>query len=172
MSEIEICPELSGYVLPVVYGVLSITTCSLMGKTFDFVLFSRRNLRRIGVRYFVRGADEDGNVANNVETEQVVRYNGHVASHVNTRGSIPLYWSQRSNITYKPFVKLHRQEEQKDVFVRHIQQQVALYGNNVCISLIDDKGKEKEICQSFSYIAGQTFLRCFKTSIFVFLRCF
>lgn len=158
MSQIEICPELAGFCLPVVYGVLSITTCSLMGKTFDFVLFSRRNLNRIGVRYFVRGADDDGNVANNVETEQIIRHNGQVASHVNTRGSIPLYWSQRSNITYKPFVKLFNKENQKDVFVRHMQQQIALYGKNICVSLIDDKGKEKEICQSFNYIGGQGLL--------------
>ena len=33
--------------------------------------------------------------------------------------------------------------------------QVACYGSNVMINLIDDKGKEKEICQSLSYIAGK-----------------
>jgi len=158
IQSVEMCSELAGFVLPVVYGVLSITTCSLNGKSFDFILFSRRNWHRTGVRYFVRGTDTDGNVANNVETEQIVRYNGQVASHVNTRGSIPLYWSQRSNITYKPFVKLHKVDQQKEVFVKHMQSQVACYGSNVMINLIDDKGKEKEICQSLSYIAGQSLI--------------
>eukprot|EP00116_Pleurobrachia_bachei_P004663 sb/3464925/ len=155
MSQLEVCPELAGYTLPIVYGVLSITPCSLFGKSFDFILFSRRNQNRVGVRYFCRGVDEGGHVANNVETEQIVRFGDQIASHVNTRGSIPLYWSQRSNITYKPFVKLFNQETQKDAYVKHMQQQIALYGKNICVSLIDDKGKEKEICNSFTYIANQ-----------------
>ena len=113
MSQLEVCPELAGYTLPIVYGVLSITPCSLFGKSFDFILFSRRNQNRVGVRYFCRGVDECGHVANNVETEQIVRFGDQIASHVNTRGSIPLYWSQRSNITYKPFVKLFNQDSQK-----------------------------------------------------------
>jgi len=158
LAQIEVCPELSGFALPLIFGVLSITTCSLFGKTFEFILFSRRNWNRIGVRYFCRGADDSGNVANNVETEQIVRFNGQIASHVNTRGSIPLFWSQRSNITYKPYVKLFNKEHQKDVFIRHMQQQIGLYGKNIIVSLIDNKGKEKEICQSFNYIAGQNLL--------------
>ena len=35
-----------------------------------------------GTRYFVRGLDTDGNAANFVETEQMVWYNGQVASYV------------------------------------------------------------------------------------------
>ena len=35
-----------------------------------------------GVRYFIRGVDDDGHVANYVETEQVMIYNGYRASFV------------------------------------------------------------------------------------------
>lgn len=49
-------------------------------------------------RYFVRGIDDQGDVANYVETEQIVIYAGNVCSFVQTRGSIPLYWSQRPNL--------------------------------------------------------------------------
>lgn len=36
----------------------------------------------LGTRYFTRGIDEDGNVANNVETEQTIIYNGNKSSFV------------------------------------------------------------------------------------------
>jgi hypothetical protein len=66
------------------------------------MLISRRNWKRAGTRYNVRGSDLNGNVANNVETEQIIIYDGNVASFVETRGSIPLFWSQKANLKYKP----------------------------------------------------------------------
>lgn len=35
-----------------------------------------------GVRYFIRGVDDNGHVANYVETEQMMVYNGYRASFV------------------------------------------------------------------------------------------
>ena len=40
------------------------------------------------------GADENGFVANYVETEQIVEFNGMLGSFIQTRGSIPLRWHQ------------------------------------------------------------------------------
>ena len=41
-------------------------------KTFLITLISRRSVKRSGLRYLRRGVDEDGNVANAVETEQIL----------------------------------------------------------------------------------------------------
>ena len=54
------------------------------------------------VRFFARGADTKGHVANFVETEQLVEYADTVASFVQTRGSMPMFWQQYPNIKYKP----------------------------------------------------------------------
>ena len=35
-----------------------------------------------GVRYYMRGLDDEGNVANYVETEQLIFYNGHKSSFI------------------------------------------------------------------------------------------
>ena len=49
----------------------------------------------LGTRYKRRGIDLDGYVANYVETEQIIEVAGdHIVSFVQTRGSIPVYWSQ------------------------------------------------------------------------------
>uniref|UniRef100_A0A3Q3E5H0 SAC domain-containing protein n=1 Tax=Labrus bergylta TaxID=56723 RepID=A0A3Q3E5H0_9LABR len=72
------------------------------GKVFEWSIISRRSCFRAGVRYYVRGIDTEGHAANYVETEQVVQFNSAKASYVQTRGSIPFFWSQRPNLKYKP----------------------------------------------------------------------
>jgi hypothetical protein len=59
-------------------------------QSFNFSLISRRAKKRAGTRYHMRGADEQGNVANYVETEQILQFqNGDCTSFLQTRGSIP-----------------------------------------------------------------------------------
>lgn len=54
-----------------------------------------------GTRYKRRGVDSEGNVANYVETELVLKCGSHVVSYVIIRGSVPVYWSQPGN-KYRP----------------------------------------------------------------------
>jgi phosphatidylinositol-bisphosphatase len=42
----------------------------------------------------VRGCNDEGHVANFVETEQVIFLDKEVTSYVQTRGSVPLFWEQ------------------------------------------------------------------------------
>lgn len=45
-------------------------------------------------RFNVRGTNDDGQVANFVETEQVIILDNEVTSYIQTRGSVPLFWEQ------------------------------------------------------------------------------
>ncbi len=78
--------------------------------SFYFGLISRRNVKRAGTRYNKRGVDQDGNVANNVETEQLffktTESNSTLYTYVQTRGSIPLFWNQKVDINYAPKPRL------------------------------------------------------------------
>lgn len=93
---------------------------------FLLLLISRRSRHRPGTRYFRRGIDALGNVANYVETEQIVvcdrptpteadeksgALGGGVAavgegsvkaSFVQVRGSAPVFWAQICNLRYVP----------------------------------------------------------------------
>lgn len=62
----------------------------------------------VGTRYHVRGVDDTGQVANNIETEQIcyIPNIGRASSFVQTRGSIPVFWSQPVNIKYMPRPKI------------------------------------------------------------------
>ena len=58
------------------------------GKT-KLAILSRLSCKRAGTRFNARGIDDDGNVANNVETEVLVYSQGLCYSHVILRGSVP-----------------------------------------------------------------------------------
>ena len=93
------------------------------GLLYDQVLISRRSRFRAGTRFTRRGSDESGNVANYVESEQLVFVKSlftidtekdtdkyellDVHSFVQTRGSIPLLWSSPAHVTtYTPKVRI------------------------------------------------------------------
>jgi len=59
--------------VPCIFGYLYIKTLQVDAlKKFDFALISKKDVRRPGRRFLVRGIDREGNVANFVETEHVL----------------------------------------------------------------------------------------------------
>lgn len=60
-----------------------------------------------GMRYKRRGVDTDGRVANYVETEQLIHVHNHTLSFVQTRGSVPVFWSQ-AGYRYNPRPRLEK----------------------------------------------------------------
>lgn len=84
---------------PVAAGVKS--------DTVTVTVIARRAPFRGGTRHWRRGADPAGDVANFVETEQILETgSGEVSSVVQLRGSIPLYWSQvRFTVACVPCIK-------------------------------------------------------------------
>lgn len=88
-----------------------ILVVDIFGKILQVILISRRSRIFAGTRFLKRGLNEQGYVANDVETEQILYEpnNGHLihehfSSFVQHRGSIPLFWAQDSsnNIIPKP----------------------------------------------------------------------
>ncbi|XP_011888722.1 PREDICTED: phosphatidylinositide phosphatase SAC1 isoform X3 [Cercocebus atys] len=135
LRELSAQPEVHRFALPVLHGFITMHSCSINGKYFDWILISRRSCFRAGVRYYVRGIDSEGHAANFVETEQIVHYNGSKASFVQTRGSIPVFWSQRPNLKYKPLPQISKAANHMDGFQRHFDSQVIIYGKQVIINL-------------------------------------
>ncbi|XP_036394764.1 phosphatidylinositol-3-phosphatase SAC1-B [Megalops cyprinoides] len=147
-------PELHKFVYPVLHGFMSMSSCCINGKIFDWVIISRRSCFRAGVRYYVRGIDSEGHAANFVETEQIIQYNGAKASFVQTRGSIPFFWSQRPNLKYKPKPQISKSINHLDGFQRHFDSQLILYGKQVILNLVNQKGSEKPLEQAFAQMVS------------------
>ncbi|KAK3085970.1 hypothetical protein FSP39_011450 [Pinctada imbricata] len=149
LQELSQQTELSKYCLPVLHGFVCAKPCSMNQKKFDYIIISRRSVFRAGTRFYVRGIDSEGQVANFVETEQIVQYNGNACSYVQVRGSIPVFWTQRPNLQYKPKFKVNP-ESHLDVFKRHFDSLIYNYGEQVVINLVDNKGGEGLLQRTFS----------------------
>uniref|UniRef100_A0A8C1JM02 SAC1 like phosphatidylinositide phosphatase a n=1 Tax=Cyprinus carpio TaxID=7962 RepID=A0A8C1JM02_CYPCA len=156
LREITAQPELHKFAFPVIHGFIVMNPCCINGKVFEWILISRRSCFRAGVRYYVRGIDSEGHAANFVETEQIVQYNNARVSFVQTRGSMPFFWSQRPNLKYKPKPQISTDTNHMDGFRRHFESQVLIYGKQVILNLVNQKGSELPLEQAFAKMVNVT----------------
>uniref|UniRef100_A0A8C1WAQ8 Inositol polyphosphate-5-phosphatase F n=1 Tax=Cyprinus carpio TaxID=7962 RepID=A0A8C1WAQ8_CYPCA len=113
---------------------------------FTVALISRRSRHRAGMRYKRRGVDTDGHVANYVETEQLIHVHSHTLSFVQTRGSVPVFWSQ-AGYRYNPRPRI----EKGGVYLCNHFSNSALFffSHQVIINLVDQNGREKIIGDAY-----------------------
>lgn len=122
-----------------------------ISKEYQLALISRRSVFQAGTRYRRRGCDEKGNVANFVETEQIIRFNQHFKSLVLIRGSIPLYWYQ-TGFNYRPPPVLVRSDEENHVvFTKHFEQLFQAYETQriIAVDCTEKTGREKAIHDAY-----------------------
>ncbi|ODN03932.1 Phosphatidylinositide phosphatase SAC2, partial [Orchesella cincta] len=111
----------------------------------ELILISRRSRYRAGTRYLKRGVDENGKVANYVETEQIMAFRGHLISFLQTRGSVPIFWSQ-PGYKYRPPIRLDKSiEESLPAFESHINEEIGIYGALSLINLVEKNGRERAL---------------------------
>jgi len=73
-----------------------------------------------------------------------------VASYVQTRGSIPLIWTQTPTLKYCPTLKIcEDNHKNKAAAEKHFKNSIDKYGDQVIINLIDKKGSQKIIGDAF-----------------------
>jgi hypothetical protein len=75
-------------------GFVGIANQTIFGSNILFTLISRRSVKFAGTRYNTRGIDDEGNVANFVETEQLFKFQNKFFSYVQLRGSAPIFFQQ------------------------------------------------------------------------------
>lgn len=117
-------------------------------------------MHRAGTRLFCRGADLNGNVANFVETEQIVEYKDCKSSFVQVRGSIPLIWNQYPTLRYKPDPQLSATANQFEVFKKHMDELLSVYGRVTIVNLINHKGQELVLEQALQDVCGALAKTC------------
>ncbi|KAJ1884403.1 hypothetical protein LPJ66_010627, partial [Kickxella alabastrina] len=149
------------WALPLIQGCVQIAICEIKdGDSFQVCVLSRRNWRRIGMRYERRGADAEGHVANFVETEQILTVEmgsqqTHHASFVQTRGSMPFYWKQPPAGLQPPPVVVKGDAENTSVCALHLQREIDRLGRQVLLNLVEQKGREAVVGSKYASIVGQ-----------------
>ncbi|XP_037603962.1 synaptojanin-1 isoform X12 [Sebastes umbrosus] len=164
------------WLLRLMCGGVEIRTIYAGHKQAKACIFSRLSSERAGTRFNVRGTNDDGQVANFVETEQVIFLDDKVSSFIQIRGSIPLFWEQpgiqkkslkgvllhlnenrrHNGMDENPHlvgshrVKLSRGfEANAPAFERHFTALRRLYGKQVIINLLGSKEGEHMLSKAF-----------------------
>lgn len=104
-------------------------------------VISRLSSRRAGTRFNSRGIDDDGNVANFVETETILRSpTGITFSYVQARGSVPVFWEQAPGlIPGQQKIYISRSfDATKHAFDKHFEALELKYGAVHIINLLSE----------------------------------
>ena len=146
------------YCVAIIHGAVFIRHCSLNGKHFRWSLISRRSTKRAGTRFFRRGCDSNGNVANFVETEQICEHGEHgIASFIQTRGSIPLFWKQVPDpLIYMPVPEIEMGSDHTAAFAVHFREQIQYYGDQVVVNLINHTKTEGVLQRAYQSLCKES----------------
>jgi hypothetical protein len=144
---------------------------SKTGLPSSLTLISRLSCRRAGTRFNSRGIDDDGNVANFVETETIYwspvagvhslgdasgdeKSVGLCFSYSQIRGSVPIFWEQAAGlIPGQQKISITRSAEgTQPAFDKHFAELERNYGAVHIVNLLSEtKPGEAELTQLFRY---------------------
>ncbi|EKM53859.1 uncharacterized protein PHACADRAFT_209710 [Phanerochaete carnosa HHB-10118-sp] len=154
---------ISQWIVPLVHGHVDQAKLTVLGRVIFITLIARRSRHHAGARYLKRGVNDEDNVANEVETEQIVsemlttpfyypaplsspsneekspsrpprRPSPNFTSFVQYRGSIPIYWTQETNaIVPEPPIEISVMDPFYTAASKHFDDLFARYGAPVTI---------------------------------------
>jgi hypothetical protein len=78
----------------VIQGFASSFDIFYKGVKVKYMLVTRRSNQKGGTRYFDRGVNDEGFVANFCETEQIIKIDEYCFSDLQIRGSLPIFFQQ------------------------------------------------------------------------------
>lgn len=125
-----------------------------MGRKIVLTLIARRSRHFAGARFLKRGVNDQGFVANDVETEQIVYdaslsgfrcFPSKFSSFLQHRGSIPLFWSQdMTTMTPKPPIQINVSDPFYSAAALHFDNLFERYGTPIiALNLVKHHEKNK-----------------------------
>ncbi|XP_039603851.1 polyphosphoinositide phosphatase isoform X2 [Polypterus senegalus] len=140
------------WIMYIIHGFCGQSKLLIYGRPVYVTLIARRSSKFAGTRFLKRGANCKGDVANEVETEQIIYdasvtsfTSGSYSSYVQVRGSVPLYWSQDiSTMMPKPPIRLDQADPYAHVAALHFDQMMQRFGSPIIIlNLVKKREKRK-----------------------------
>nr|CAB3266760.1 synaptojanin-1-like [Phallusia mammillata] len=136
--------------IEVMCGGIDIRTVYVGAQQGQAAIISRLSSDRVGTRYNVRGVDDNGNVANFVETEQILCIGESCTSFVQIRGSVPLHWEQPGLNVGSHKVKLSMPFEISfKAYEKHLKNVEKLYLTCTLVNLLGSKEGEASLSRTF-----------------------
>lgn len=139
----------SGFLTTVIRGFArSVPVLGSLGNAGrdTMTIISKQSWKRAGTRYNARGMDDDGNVANFVETEFIYYQPSRalVYAFVEIRGSVPTFWEQDLTLINPKITLTRSLEATQPIFDKHFTSICEKYGVCHIVNLLS-KTKPAEV---------------------------
>lgn len=141
------------WLLYITHGFVGQSNMCIFGRSVYVTLIARRSSKYAGTRFLKRGANFEGDVANEVETEQMVHDSGvsclnlgRFTSFVQMRGSIPGHWKQdMGKMVGKPAITVDLSDPYAEMASAHFNELLKRYGAPVIIlNLVKQRERKKQ----------------------------
>lgn len=137
------------FLTPIIRGFAETVISYIKDWKVSMTIISKQSWKRAGTRYNVRGIDDDGYVANFVETEFIMYSDEYCYAYTQVRGSVPSFWEQDASLI-NPKIQITRSvEATKSAFDKHFQGLVDRYGVIHIINLLSHKSSELELSKRY-----------------------
>ncbi|RKP08950.1 Endonuclease/exonuclease/phosphatase, partial [Thamnocephalis sphaerospora] len=125
--------------LVLIQGYVGIQEYRVGSETLKVALISRMGCKRAGVRFQTRGLDDDGNVANYVETETLFLEKHSIKSYLQVRGNVPAFWEQQGLQLKSHKVQLARTfDATKAALQKHLDRDLAKFSQMQIVNLLSE----------------------------------
>ncbi|KAI8079720.1 SacI homology domain-containing protein [Halteromyces radiatus] len=132
-----------GFLVFAIRGYVGIETIIDGNEKYELSTVSKLSCKRAGTRFNSRGIDDNGHVANFVETETVLCSDRTCYSFTQIRGSVPVFWEQQGMQLVNHKIQIARGPDATQPAVkRHFDELTQRYQNVSCLNLLSQE-KEK-----------------------------
>lgn len=142
-SAVEILDD-NRFLTTVIRGFAKSVSLNSRGDTISII--SKQSWKRAGTRFNARGIDDDGYVANFVETEFIYSNLSldQIYAFTQIRGSVPAFWEQDSTLINPKITLTRSVEATQPIFEKHFDNICQTYGVCHIVNLLS-KTKSQEI---------------------------
>ncbi|PIK47747.1 putative polyphosphoinositide phosphatase [Apostichopus japonicus] len=140
------------WTMSIIHGFVGQVNVSIFGRPVYVTLIARRSNQYAGTRYLKRGSNAVGDVANEVETEQIVYdasltsfQRGRYTSYLQYRGSVPGLWSQDiSSMVPKPPITVNVSDPYFNLAAAHFNRLLKVYGSPIIVLNLVKKHEKRK----------------------------
>ncbi|CAI2179303.1 19761_t:CDS:10 [Funneliformis geosporum] len=139
-----------GFLVLAIQGYIGRQETIIGSMPVSLSVISKLSCKRAGTRYNTRGIDDDGNVANFVETETILQMPTSCFSYVQIRGSVPVFWEQQGLQVMSHKIQISRGPAATQPAVeRHFNELQSRYGDVDVINLLGIKEGESVLSKEY-----------------------
>ncbi|CAI1714255.1 hypothetical protein SEUBUCD646_0N02130 [Saccharomyces eubayanus] len=138
-----------GFLTTVIRGFAETVFSYINKLKVGLTIISRQSWKRAGTRFNARGIDDEGYVANFVETEMIMYSSQYCYAFTQIRGSVPVFWEQDTSLI-SPKIQITRSiEATQPTFDEHFMRLFRKYGPVHIINLLSSKSSELQLSRRY-----------------------